>query len=276
MQYVSANGTNIPAIGFGTFELGPADAEAMTAHALETGYRHVDTAQLYDNEAAVGAGIRRSGIAREDIFLTTKVWIDHFANGDLQQSVKDSLDRLGTDYVDLLLLHWPNPDVALAETMGALNDVRDQGLARNIGISNFTTALIDKAVEASPAPLVTNQVEYHPYLSQQPVKETLDQHNMALTAYCPLARGNVFKDATLQRIGEAHGKQAGQVALRWLLQQGDVIVIPRSTNPDHVVSNFDVFDFELTGEQMDEISALQREDGRLISPSFAPAWDNAA
>src|SRR5699024_2363430 len=179
------SGSDIPAIGFGTFELEPADAEAMTAHALETGYRHVDTAQLYNNEAAVGAGIKRSGVARADIFLTTKVWIDNFADGDLQQSVEDSLKRLDTDYVDLLLLHWPNPDIALAETLDALNDVRDRGLARNIGISNFTAALIGKAVDESRAPLVTNQVEYHPYLNQQPVKETLDQYNMALTAYCP-------------------------------------------------------------------------------------------
>jgi len=173
-------------------------------------------------------------------------------------------------------LHWPNPDIALAETLDALNDVRDRGLARNIGISNFTAALIGKAVDESRAPLVTNQVEYHPYLNQQPVKETLDQYNMALTAYCPLARGGVFKDATLQRIGQAHGKHAGQVALRWLLQQEGVIAIPRSTNPDHVDSNFDVFDFELDAEQMADITALQHEGGRLISPSFAPAWDNAA
>lgn len=276
MEYTNANGTDIPSIGFGTFELEPRDAEAMTRHALKIGYRHVDTAQMYDNEEAVGAGIKQSGVAREDIFLTTKLWIDDFANGDLQQAAQKSLDRLATDYLDLLLLHWPNPDISLAETMDALNDVRDRGLARHIGISNFTTTLIDAAVEKSRAPLVTNQVEYHPYLSQAPVKNTLAKHGMALTAYCPLARGQVFGDTTLKRIGETHGKNAGQVALRWLLQQGDVIAIPRSTNPDHVASNFDVFDFELSDDQMRDITALQREDGRLISPSFAPAWDNAA
>lgn len=276
MQYTNANGTNIPSVGFGTFELEPDDAQAMTRHALEIGYRHIDTAQMYENEEAVGAGIKQSGIAREDIFLTTKLWIDDFAQGDLQEAAQKSLDRLDTEYVDLLLLHWPNPDIALAETMEALNDVRDLGRARNIGISNFTTTLIDAAVEKSRAPLVTNQVEYHPYLSQAPVKNTLAKHDMALTAYCPLARGQVFSDSTLKGIGEAHGKNPGQVALRWLLQQGDVIAIPRSTNPDHVASNFDVFDFELSEQQMDEITALQREDGRLISPSFAPDWDSAA
>lgn len=276
MEYINANGTDIPAIGFGTFELEPEDARAMTRHALEIGYRHIDTAQMYKNEEAVGEGIKQSGVAREDIFLTTKVWTDSFTAGDLQKATQNSLERLGTDYVDLLLLHWPNPDVALAETMTALNDVRDRGLARNIGISNFTTTLIDRAVSESSAPVVVNQVEFHPYLSQKPVKETLARHNMALTAYCPLAQGRVFGDDTLKRIGQAHGKNGGQVALRWLLQQGDVIAIPRSTKPEHVQSNFEIFDFELTDEQMDEITALHREDGRIVSPSFAPAWDNAA
>lgn len=275
MQYVNANGTTIPALGFGTFELDPEDAQAMTTHALRSGYRHIDTAQAYKNEQAVGNGMRESGVAREDIFLTTKVWTRFFTDGGLQQATQKSLERLQTDYVDLLLLHWPNPDVPLAETMRALNDVRERGLARNIGISNFTTALIDEAVSLSDAPLVCNQVEYHPGLSQTPVRNTLAQHDMALTAYCPLAQGRVFKDNTLARIGEPHGKNGGQVALRWLLQQDQVIAIPRSTNPAHVDSNFDVFDFELTDQQMAEITARQSENGRLVSPSFAPVWDNA-
>jgi len=276
MQYVNANGAEIPALGFGTFELEPADAESMVAHALETGYRHIDTAQMYDNEEAVGRGLQQSGLAREDIFLTTKVWTDHFRDGDLQQSVRDSLERLDTDYVDLLLLHWPNPEVSLKETLGALNDVRDQGLARNIGISNFTTPLIDEAVSLSRAPLVTNQVEYHPYISQKPVLDKVAEHKMALTAYCPLAQGRVFAEPTLERIGKAHGKNGGQVTLRWLIQHGDVIAIPRSSSKAHVSNNFEVFDFELTDEQMAEISRLHSPDGRIINPSFAPSWDNAA
>lgn len=276
MEYVNANGTNIPALGFGTFELEPNDAEAMTTHALKTGYRHIDTAQMYKNEEAVGRGIKQSGVARNDFFLTTKIWQKAFADGDLQRTAEKCLARLDTDHVDLLLLHWPNPDIPLAETIGALNDVRERGLARNIGISNFTTSLIEQAVELSNAPLVCNQVEYHPYLNQQPVKNVLDQHGMALTAYCPLAQGQVFKEETLNRIGKAHGKNGGQIALRWLLQQDRVIAIPRSTKPEHVESNFDVFDFELTAEQMSEISALQSNNGRIISPSFAPEWDNAA
>jgi diketogulonate reductase-like aldo/keto reductase len=276
MQYVNANGAEIPAIGFGTFELEPADAESMVAHALDVGYRHIDTAQMYKNEEAVGRGLKKSGLDREDIFLTTKVWTDQFADGDLQASVRESLKKLDTDYVDLLLLHWPNPDISLKETLGALNEVREQGLARNIGISNFTTTLIEEAVSQSAAPLATNQVEFHPYLSQKPVLDKVAEHGMALTAYCPLAQGRVFSEPTLERIGKAHGKNGGQVALRWLIQHGDVVVIPRSSKKAHVTNNFEIFDFELTEEEMREIEALHSEDGRIINPSFAPEWDNAA
>ena len=276
MQHVNANGTELPALGFGTFELEPADAEAMVEHALDVGYRHIDTAQMYKNEEAVGRGIHNSGLAREDIFLTTKIWTDNYRDGDLQKSVEKSLERLGTDYVDLLLLHWPNPAISLKETLGALNEVQERGLARNIGISNFTRELVEQAVEISGKPLVTNQVEYHPYLDQQPVLDKLAEHGMALTAYCPLARGEVFKDPTLERIGKAHGKNAGQVALRWLIQQDNVVAVPRSSNPDHVASNFEIFDFDLSEEEMREIAALHSQDGRMIDPSFAPAWDTAA
>ena len=276
MQYVNANGTQVPAIGFGTFRLEPDDAQAMVEHALKIGYRHVDTAQAYKNEDAVGRGIQASGVARDDIFLTTKVWTDRYKDGDLQQSVRESLDRLGTDHVDLLLLHWPNPEVSLEETIKALNDVADQGLARHIGISNFTAQQIDEAVELSNRPLITNQVEYHPFLDQKPVFDRLQTHGLALTAYCPLAQGKTFSDATLERIGKAHDKNGGQIALRWLLQHGDVIAIPRSSSKEHVTSNFDVFDFELSAEEMREIATLHSDDGRLVSPSFAPKWDNAA
>lgn len=276
MHNVTANGATIPALGFGTFELDSEQAESMVEYALKVGYRHIDTAQAYNNEAAVGRGIENSGVAREDIFLTTKVWTDRFTDGDLQKSVEKSLDRLGTDYVDLILLHWPNPDVSLKETLNALNEVQDKGLARNIGISNFTSRQIHEAAEISGHPLATNQVEYHPYLDQKPVLDALAEHDISLTAYCPLARGEVFKDPTLERIGKKHGKNAGQVTLRWLIQQDNVIALPRSSNPDHVASNFDVFDFELTEEDMSEISKLHSEDGRMINPSFAPEWDNAA
>lgn len=275
MQHVTANGASIPALGFGTFELAPADAEKMVAHALKTGYRHIDTAQLYENEEAVGRGIKASGVPREEIFLTTKVWIDRFNDGFLQNSVIGSLERLDTDYADLVLLHWPNPKVTLRETLGALNQVKKRGMARHIGISNFTSALAREAAAQSDAPLATNQVEYHPYLDQSIVHAATEETGMALSAYCPLARGEVFSDATLKEIAAAHGKNPGQVSLRWLLQQDNVIALPRSSNPDHVTSNFEVFDFELSDDEMAAISALHRDDGRMINPSVAPAWDNA-
>lgn len=244
----------------------------MVKHALQTGYRHIDTAQIYKNETAVGAGIAASAVARGDIFLTTKVWTDSFTEGALQASVKDSLKRLDTDYVDLLLLHWPNPDVPLEETLGALADAKRQGLARHIGVSNFTRELFARAVTECDEPLVTNQVECHPFLDQRPVLNKLREHNVALTAYCPLAQGRVFSNDTLNYIGQQHSKDNGQVALRWLLQQG-TIALPRSSNPKHVESNFKVFDFQLSNEQMHAISALTQADGRIIDPSFSPDWD---
>lgn len=277
MQTVEVKGASIPKLGFGTFELPGATARARVADALEAGYRHIDTAQMYGNERDVGAGIRDSGVERGDIWLTTKVWPDRFRDDDLQQSAGESLERLGTDYVDLLLLHWPNPKIPLQETITALNDARKRGLARHIGISNFTVPLIREAVSHSDAPLITDQVEYHPRLSQAPVLEELERQGMVLTAYCPLAKGTMFDDETLRAIAGRHGKHPAQVILRWHYQQPRVVAIPRSSSADHVRSNFDIFDFELSEEEMAQISGLAREDGRIISPAgLAPKWDNAA
>lgn len=276
MEVIEAHGARIPRIGFGTFELEPQVAYARVGDALAAGYRHIDTAQIYGNEAAVGAAIRESGVPRDQIFLTTKVWVDRFRDGDLQRSVEESLERLGLDHVDLLLLHWPNPAVALTETIGALNDARRRGLARHIGVSNFTVALIGEAAAASEAPLVTDQVEYHPYLSQAPVREVLARQRMALTAYCPLGKGRVLKDPVIGRIAREHGKDAAQVILRWHYQQPDVVAIPRSSKTERVRSNLEIFDFELGDSEMAAISALARPDGRIFSPAgLAPAWDNA-
>lgn len=272
MQSVKSRGADIPALGFGCFELEPEDTKAMVKHALQTGYRHIDTAQIYENEKAVGAGLAASGISRADIFLTTKIWTDHFADGDLPASAKDSLKRLDTDYVDLLLLHWPNPDVPMEEALGALADTKRQGLARHIGVSNFTLELFDQAQSICDEPLVTNQIEFHPFLDQRPMLNKLREHDVALTAYCPLAQGRVFNHDTLKAIGKQHNKNGGQVALRWLLQQG-AVAIPRSSKPEHVESNLEVFDFELSAEQMRAITDLAESNGRIIDPSFAPNWD---
>jgi diketogulonate reductase-like aldo/keto reductase len=276
MIYRNWQDTKIPALGFGTYELNNDEAAKMIAEAAKIGYRHFDTAQMYHNEQGVGQGLKNSGLARDDYFLTTKVWYDKFQSGDLQTSVVESLRKLDLDHVDLLLLHWPNEDVPLEETMAALNEVKNLGMTRLIGISNFPTALIDQAVSLTDAPLTVNQVEYHPYLDQSKVLESVRAHNMLLTAYCPIARGNVIKDATLKAIGEKYGKSPVQVTLRWLLQQDSVMAIPKSGSPKNAAANFDIFDFELSENDMEAIHDLANPNGRLIDPSFAPEWDKAA
>lgn len=274
MHRVAANGADIPALGFGTWELRGPTAQRLVEAALAIGYRHLDTAQMYGNEAEVGAGLRASGLPRDEVFLTTKIWPDRFRAGDLERSVDESLRRLRLDSVDLLLLHWPSREVPLSETMGALNRVHAAGKARHIGISNFTTAMIEDAVRLSTVPLATDQVEYHPMLSQRAVLDSCRRHGMSLTAYCPLARGRVFKDPTLQRIADRHGRGAGQVALRWLVQQDGVIAIPRSSSEAHARSNFEIFDFALNEAEMAEITAIGAPAGRVVNvASVAPTWD---
>jgi len=273
MHSVNANGASIPALGFGTWALPDDRVQHLVEHSIKVGYRHVDTAQMYNNEKAVGAGIKASGIARDDIFLTTKIWPDFFARDAFRRAADERLALLGVDQVDLLLLHWPSKTVPLAETIEALNAVKDAGQTRHIGISNFTTAMIEEAVGLSAAPLVTNQVEYHPFLSQAKVMAVLKKHGMALTAYCPLARGKVVDDPTLAEIGKAHGKSAGQVALRWLVQQEAVIAIPRSSSEKRIEENLDVFDFALNDAEMARISAMGSAQGRVVAVAIAPEWD---
>ena len=276
MIYRNWQGSKIPALGFGTYELNNDDAATMVKEAAKIGYRHFDTAQMYHNEEGVGRGLKASGLARDDYFLTTKVWFDKFQSGDLQTSVVESLRKLDLDHVDLLLLHWPTDDVPLEETIAALNEVKNLGMTRLIGISNFPTALIDKAINLTDSPLTVNQVEYHPYISQAKVLENVRSHDMLLTAYCPIARGTVLNDPTLKEIGAKYGKSGVQVTLRWLIQQDGVMAIPKSGSPKNAAANFNIFDFELSDDDMAKIFALASPDGRLIDPSFAPKWDDAA
>lgn len=269
-------GVDIPKIGFGTWKLRDETAQMAVSKAIEAGYRMIDTAQAYENETHVGRGIADAQLPREELFVTTKVWMSEFKDGDLQDSVARSVERLGTDYCDLILLHWPNPDVPLEETLGALNDVRDKGLTRNIGVSNFTSAQLGQAVKLSRAPILTNQVEYHPFINQSPIMEAAHALGSSVTAYSPLAQGRVFDDPVLNEIGEAHGKTPAQIVIRWCAQQPGVITIPRSSSPDHIASNNDVLDFELTADEMGRITALNAINERLINPSWAPEWDRAA
>ena len=233
MNYVSANGAKLPKLGFGTWELrGSAGAEIIR-HAIDVGYRHFDTAQAYDNEADVGAAIRASG-KREEIFLTTKIWPTAFRFEDFKASVQKSINALGTDYVDLLLLHWPHPDIPMAEMMEGLNWARANGYTKHIGVSNFTTKLLDQATSLSEAPLVVNQVEYHPFINQSRLLAACRSHGMAMTAYCPIARGRVFSADVIQNIAEKYEKSSGQITLRWLVQQDIVAAIPRTSNPKRI------------------------------------------
>jgi diketogulonate reductase-like aldo/keto reductase len=272
MQVVEAKDAKIPAIGLGTWELRGRTCARLVEQALRLGYRHVDTAQAYDNEREVGEALRASGIPRGEVFVTTKVWTSHFAPHDLERSTKESLNKLRLTEVDLLLLHWPNPRVPLAETLDALARVRKLGMARHIGVSNFTVALMEEAIAKCPAPLVCNQVEYHPYLDQTRVREACLQHDVALVAYSPVAKGRVRKDETLARIGQAHGKSAAQVCLRWLVQQ-NVSAIPRTSKLERLSENIEVFDFELSEAEMAEISAMGSREGRLTDFGFSPKWD---
>jgi 2,5-diketo-D-gluconate reductase B len=272
MNFVEANGARIPAIGLGTWELRGRTCARIVEQALRLGYRHIDTAQIYENEREVGEGLRGSGVKRNDVFITTKVWTTHFAPNDLERSAKESLAKLRLSEVDLLLLHWPNPQVPLAETLGALAKVRQHGLARHIGVSNFTVALIEEAVAACPEPLVCDQVEYHPYLDQTKVREACARHGMALVAYSPIAKGRIKSDEVLLRIGGRYRKTAAQICLRWLVQQ-NVAAIPRTSKLERLSENIEIFDFELSEEDMQQLSGMGSASGRLTDYSFAPRWD---
>jgi 2,5-diketo-D-gluconate reductase B len=272
MHFVEANGARIPLIGLGTWELRGRTCARIVEQALKFGYRHIDTAQVYENEREVGEGVRASGIRRDEIFVTTKVWTNHFAPHDLERSTKESLVRLRLPEVDLLLLHWPNPHVPLPETLGALAHAKKLGLTRHIGVSNFTVVLMDDAAAACPEALVCNQVEYHPYLDQTKVLEACARHGMALVAYSPVAKGRIKNDPTLARLGRIHHKSPAQICLRWLMQQ-NVAAIPRTSRIERLSENIEIFDFELNDEEMAEISAMGSAGGRLTDFAFAPKWD---
>jgi 2,5-diketo-D-gluconate reductase B len=276
MNFINANGASIPALGFGTFRMEGADTERMVSHVLQHGYRHIDTAQIYGNEAAVGQGIQASGVARADVFLTTKVWVANYSRDAFLASVDESLAKLKTDYVDLLLLHWPNIAVSLEEQLASLNAVAKSGKARHIGVSNFNTALMQEAARLSQQPLANNQVEYHPYLDQRPVIATAKELGMSLAAYYAMADGKVLADPVLQEIASAHRRSVAQIVLRWIIQQG-FVTLSKTVSEARAAENAAVFDFDLSNEDMAMIQKLAQPDGRIVSPDgLAPEWDTAA
>ena len=271
---VEAHGARIPLIGLGTWDLRGRTCARIVEQALRLGYRHIDTAEMYDNEREVGEGLRGSGVKRDEVFLTTKVWPSHFSPRELERSAKESLVRLRVTAVDLLLLHWPNPQIPLSETLPALCKLKRMGLARHIGVSNFTVALIEEAVKIAEEPLVCDQVEMHVFLDQSKVVAACRQRGMATVAYSPIARGGVKNDQVLARIGKTHGKSAAQVSLRFLVQQ-HVVVIPRTSRVERLSENLAIFDFELTAAEMAEIAGLSHRDGRIVDYSYSgsPKWD---
>ena len=247
----------------------------MIPAALDAGFRHIDTAQIYRNETEVGECAAASGIVRAELFLTTKVWVSNYGRKALAPSVDESLKRLRTDYVDLLLLHWPGgSDVPLADQIGNLNEVVRSGKVRHIGVSNFNSSLVREAVRLSEAPLATSQFEYHPYLDQSVLIEVTRQAGLAVTAYCGMAVGRVFSDPTLRQIAAGKGRSVAQVVLRWLIQQHQVVALSRTTNPSRLAENLALFDFELSPLEMRQIAALAQPNSRIVNPlGLAPEWD---
>ena len=270
----SAQGAAIPALGFGTSPLtGGLDPDEVVT-ALRAGYRHIDTARKYGTEAAVGEAIRRSGVPRSELFITTKVSHENLRAKDFARSVEQSLSALKLDYVDLLLVHWTNPEIGPEEYMPALAEAKRQGQAQHIGVANFNTALLERAAALCPEPLAALQAEFHPYLDQRKLLSAVRRHGLVFIAYCPLGRGRLFSDPVLAEIAKLRGRTVAQIALRWLVQQ-NVAVIPRSSNPQRIAENAKIFDFELSGDEMKRIGALKRPDGRIANPigRVPGGWD---
>ncbi|OYX75495.1 MAG: 2,5-didehydrogluconate reductase B [Rhizobiales bacterium 32-66-11] len=275
MEAITTQGVAIPRLGFGTFRMPGADAQPVVESALALGYRHIDTAAMYENEAAVGAAIAASGVARDELFVTTKVWHDQLAPDALHRAFDTSLRKLGLDHVDLYMIHWPARDMDMAATLEALIALRERGLTRAIGVCNFNMPMLRRAVEEIGAPIASVQLEYHPFLSQAPTLAYLQGKGIPLTAYAPLAQGRAAHDPTLAALGAKHGCSAAQMAVAWLLDQPGVAVIPKAARPESQRANLDALTIRLDEEDRTAIAALPK-DQRFVRPPFAPDWDATA
>ena len=275
MKVLDIQGSKMPVLGFGTWQLDGKACVGAVRRALDIGYRHIDTAQMYGNETEVGQAIADSGVGRGDIFVTTKVMMENVSATKVKSSTAESLKKLKLDYVDLLLLHWPSKDVPLSETLGAMSELQKAGKTKAVGVSNFPVSLMREAVEKLGFPVACNQVEYHVLLSQESVLGFARTHDIIVTAYSPLARGHLTKHPVLAGIGAKYGKTSAQVALRWLIEQPGVAAIPKASREESIRQNFEIFDFELSAEDLKTIAKLNGHQ-RLINPSWAPAWDDAA
>jgi len=271
---ICANGAGIPCIGFGTFGMRGAKLKNLLVHAIRAGFRHIDTAQIYGNEDAVGEGVQVSGISRDDAFITTKVWVENYTQVRFERSVDMSLKALRTDYIDLLLLHWPSSVVPLEDQIGWLNALVHAGKVLSIGVSNFNRALLERAVELSDIPIATNQFEYHPYLNQASLITATRQAGVAVTAYCAMAIGRVFSDPILQMVAKKYGKSVSQIVLRWLAQQEGVVALSRTEREERMQENLNIFDFSLEKADMKAIFHLALPGSRIVDPpGLAPLWD---
>lgn len=264
----------IPVLGFGTYGMSGAKLQGVLIEALKQGFRHIDTAQMYQNEVDVGAAVRTAGVARTQIFITTKVWVGNYSRSRFMSSIDQSLANLRTDYIDLLLVHWPRGGEPIGEQIEGLNRAVDSGKVRHIGVSNYSSDMFRTASAVSKYPLVTNQVEYHPFLAQTAVLAQIAAEQSSLMAYAGMAVGRVFKTDLLDLIAARHQRSVAQVVLRWLIQQPRVVALSRTETIERIRPNTLIFDFSLTAEEMSAISALHGPDSRIVNPPhLAPEWD---
>ncbi len=271
MQYKNIQGLDVPEIGLGTYKLHDRECSRVIRAALDIGYRHIDTAQMYKNEREIGEALSVSNVPREDIFLSTKIWHTNLEADDVLQTTEESLRHLDTPYVDLLMIHWPNDQYDLRATIESMLVLRDQGKAMNIGVSNFPLSLLKKVNDEIRAPIFCDQVEFHPFIDQLDLLDYAIEKDIMITAYSPLAQGEVVENKELQEIAEKYGKSPAQIALRWLIEQENVVAIPKASSEEHLKENFDVFDFFLEDEDFERIDKLEKGK-RLVNPSFAPNW----
>jgi len=266
-----SSGYEIPVLGLGTWQLKGDICRRAVKNAIELGYRHIDTAWIYDNQDDVGEGIKKSGAERGKLFITSKVWTDNLRYDDVLEQCDETLQQLQLSYLDLYLIHWPDKDVDLKETFSAFKKLVDDKKVRSIGVSNFNIARIKEAKMKSEIPISVNQVEYHPYLNQEKLLKTCKENKIIVTAYSPLARGKILDDPILTKIANEVDKKSGQISLRWLIQKG-LVVIPKASSEEHIKENMEIFDFKLSERQMDEINGIQIKR-RLVNPGFSEFED---
>ena len=275
IPHITRKDTNMPCVGLGTmFYPEPKKAVDLIKHAIDYGYTHIDTARKYGSENWVGEAIKLADISRDNLWVTTKVTEDNAKPYDFRKSLETSLSALNLDYVDLLLIHWPSRSVPVKDTVRALNDAKEEGLALNIGISNFTVSLIEEAVHYSKSELFCNQIEYHAYINQDKVLDACDKYGILVTCHVPLARGKILNDPIIKFIAQKHNKSPAQIALKWLLQQSRISVVPRALSYKEIEENINIFDFNLSEDDMSQISTLRSNNLRIVDPEVRrPIWD---